>query len=132
MATKRLWADSHMLWADNHSHLRQVNEAALEGEGGGVGAVGDAELAEQAVDVGFDGGLGDVEVGGDLFVGAAGDDAFEDTEFARGELLAADALGELFCDGGGDAGFAAVDDADGGEELFDSHAFEQVGLGAGL
>ena len=52
---------------------------------------------------------------GDLFVGAAGDDALEDGEFAGGEGLAAHAFGELFCDGGGDAGFAAVDGLDGGE-----------------
>ena len=37
----------------------QVDDAALEGAGGGLGAVGYAELAEDVVDVALDGGFAD-------------------------------------------------------------------------
>src|SRR5437879_1299419 len=53
--------------------LVEVDDAALQGHGGGLGAVGGAEFAEQVVDVGLDSGLGDEEGGGDLLVALAGD-----------------------------------------------------------
>ena len=37
----------------------EMDDAALEGAGGGLGAIGDAEFAEDVVDVTFDGGLAD-------------------------------------------------------------------------
>ena len=37
----------------------QMDDAALEGAGGGLGAIGYAELAEDVVDVTFDGGFAD-------------------------------------------------------------------------
>jgi hypothetical protein len=109
-----------------------MDYTALNGDGCGLRAVGDVELAEKIVDVGFYGGFADVEVDGDLFVGAAGYDAFEDGELAGGKGLAAHAFGQLFGDGSGDAGLAGVDGLDGGGELFDGHALEEVGLSSGL
>ena len=42
------------------SDFLKVDDAALEGAGGGLGAVGDAEFAEDVVDVAFDRGFTDV------------------------------------------------------------------------
>ena len=80
----------------------------------------------------LDGSLRDIEIAGDLLIGTAGNDAFQDTEFSRRELLPADSFGELFRYGCRDARFAAVYNADGGEQLFDRHTLQQVGLGSGL
>ena len=54
--------------------VRQADEAAPDGRRGGLRAVGDAQLAEDVVDVALDGGLADVERGRDLLVAAAEDD----------------------------------------------------------
>lgn len=88
------------------------NEAALNGGGGGLGSVGDTELAEQAVDVSFDGGLGDIEERSDLLVAAAVDDLFEDVEFAGCEFFGPHALGEPLGDGWGNMRFSRVYGAD--------------------
>jgi len=37
----------------------KMDDAALEGAGGGLGAIRNAELAEDVVDVAFDGGFAD-------------------------------------------------------------------------
>lgn len=57
--------------------LFEMNEATLNSDGRGVCAVADAKLAQQVIDVGFDGSFGDSQVRGDFLVGATGDDALE-------------------------------------------------------
>ncbi len=59
------------------------------GVGDGLGAVVQAGLAEQVVDVGLDGGLGDVEPRGDLGVGEAGCNECEDLVLSGGGRPAA-------------------------------------------
>ena len=75
-------------------------EATLNGNGRRVCAVTDSKLAQQIVDVGFDGSFRDSEVGGDFLVGAAGNDALKDCELAGSELLGSNAIGEFFGDCG--------------------------------
>jgi hypothetical protein len=107
-------------------------DTSLKSYGGGVSAIADAEFAEQAIDVRLDGGFTDLQVGGDLFVGTAGYDTFQDFQFAIGEGLRAHPFGEFFCDGGGDQRSSAVNCLDGGEELINGHSFEEIGFCAGL
>src|SRR5215467_15422267 len=63
------------------------DQPELAGAGGGLGAVGRAELAEQVGDVFFDGGEGDHEVVGDLLVGCAGGEPVQDLRFAGGQRV---------------------------------------------
>src|SRR5215813_14916534 len=58
------------------------DQPELAGAGGGLGAVGRAELAEQVGDVFLDGGEGDHEVVGDLLVGCAGGEQAQHLSFA--------------------------------------------------
>jgi hypothetical protein len=64
--------------------LVKVDNSPLQGGGRGLGAIGHPQLAEQAVDVGLDRGLGDVERGGNLFVAVPSHDQLQDLGFARG------------------------------------------------
>src|SRR5262245_56424626 len=58
------------------------DQPELAGAGGGFGAVGRAELAEQVSDVLLDGIEGDDEVVGDLLVGCAGGEQVQHLHFA--------------------------------------------------
>jgi hypothetical protein len=68
------------------SRLIQMQEAAAEGFGGGLGAVADAQLGEDVADVALDGVLGDVERGADFLVALAGTDEAEDFDFALADI----------------------------------------------
>ena len=61
------------------------DQAGLVGRDDELGAGGAVELAEQGVDVGFDGGLADSELVGDVGVGAAAGDGDEDLAFTLGQ-----------------------------------------------
>ena len=58
--------------------LIERDEAALNGEGNGFGAVGCAQLAHDGTDVKFGGALADDQLGCDLFVGHALREQMED------------------------------------------------------
>jgi hypothetical protein len=58
-----------------------VDQAVLVGVHDGLDAIAQVELAEHPADVGFHGGLGQHEPGGDLGVGQAGRDLGEDLAF---------------------------------------------------
>jgi hypothetical protein len=108
------------------------NNAPLNGGSGGLGTIGHAEFAQQAIDVGFDGGFGDVEEGGNLLVAAAVHDLLKDIEFTRGQFFGAHSLGEALRNRRRYVRFACVNGADGRYEVFGCHALEQVCPGAGL
>jgi hypothetical protein len=55
-----------------------------------MGAVGDSQFTEEPIDVRLNGGFRDGEIGGDFLIGAAGDDSFEDAQFAGGKRLPTD------------------------------------------
>src|ERR1700760_2130446 len=65
--------------------LIKMNDPALQRGGGRLGAVGHAEFAQQAVDVGFDRGLGNTERPGNLLVAVAADNQLQYLGFARGQ-----------------------------------------------
>src|SRR3954464_2084656 len=77
-ALQALWAEPHPL-CDAVGGLRQTaagafaasDAAGLVGPHGDLDAVSGAELSHEAGEVGFDGAWGDVELAGDLIVGAA-------------------------------------------------------------
>jgi hypothetical protein len=62
-----------------------VGEVVVVGVADGLRTVVCAGFAEQVVDVGFDGGLGDVEPRRDLGVGQAGGDQGEDLGLPGGQ-----------------------------------------------
>ena len=59
----------------------------LVGVADGLGAVACAGLGEDVIDVRFDGCAADHERGGDLGVGEAGGDEFEDFDLAGGRVV---------------------------------------------
>src|SRR5439155_5747550 len=63
-----------------------LEEAELPRLADGVGAGGDAELAEDRACMGLDGVEGDVELGGDLALGELAREEPQDGELALGEL----------------------------------------------
>src|SRR3984893_3330332 len=65
--------------------LRLTGTQSVARPGGDVGAVGQAELAEDVLDVALGGALGDVHEGGDLLVGQALRDVCGDFAFAAGQ-----------------------------------------------
>ena len=67
----------------------EADDAALDGEGGSVGAVGGSHFVEDDADVQFDGAHAHVQGGDDVFVRMSFDDEAEDSQFALGERLAA-------------------------------------------
>src|SRR5215212_10235446 len=108
--------------------VRQAHEAAADGRRGGLRAVGHAQLAEDVVDVALDGGLADVERGGNLLVAPAEDDLLQDFKLAPRQVRPADASREALGDDAGDAPPARVDGADGVLQLLEEHVLEQVAL----
>ena len=127
VATATLWRfhDAVYRWA-----IGGLPSAAHEGEDGEhpavrVGGAVDAELEEDLGDVGFDGAIGEVEVGADRLVRPAFGDEGEDfmlTRRERGEwIVVAVSAEEAGHDRRVDDGFAVVDapqrvDEDGGGE----------------
>src|ERR1700723_3592812 len=109
-----------------------MDQPALDGHGRCIGAVADSEFAEQVIDVGFDGRLGDEEIGSDLLVCAACDNALEYGEFTGSKILRAHAVCELFGDRGGNTGLSGMGYADRVEKVIDGNSLEQIGLGSCL
>lgn len=70
----------------------EVDDALPHGLDGGLGAVGHAELVEDAGEVGLDAFLTEGERAGDFLVAQAVDEVVQDFEFARGEILAVEPL----------------------------------------
>ena len=71
------------------SGVAGAHEAGLVGEHDGLDAVAQAELREQARDVGLDRRVADDELRRDLGVRQPARDELEDLELARGELVEA-------------------------------------------
>src|ERR1700677_938497 len=74
----------------------EMYDTSLEGDGCGVSAIADTKFPEQAIDMRFDCGFTDLQVGGDLLICAASHDAFQNFQFAVGKGLSAHSFGELF------------------------------------
>ena len=110
-----------------------VYQSGLVGEYDGLYPVAEAQLGEDPAEVAFDGGLADVEGGGDLAVGHSLGDVDQDLPFAAGQLVqrgaarrltaaqvgqeAGEVVEEPAGDAGGDDGVAAGDGADGVGEV---------------
>src|ERR1051325_8265940 len=111
---------------------RKVDDAALQGGGGGLGSVRDAELAEDAVDVTLDGGLADAERRAYLLVAAAAHDKLKDFELPSSQVRPAHAHREAFGDDAGNLTPARVHGTYRGLKLVEEHVLEQVALRARL
>lgn len=110
---------------------------------GCLGAVTNAELAEDVGEVVFDGAFGDVELGGDFFVAGSGGNELEDFEFAVREGFgeigwfggwgseAVEFGNDFGGDGGLEEGFATGGGADGFDEFLGGDIFEEVADGSG-
>ena len=109
-----------------------MDDAALEGGGGGLGSVCDAELAEDAVDVTLDRGLADAERGAYLFVAAAAHNQLKNFKLSARQVRPAHAAREPFGDDAGNLSPARVYRAYGRLKLVEEHVFEQVALRARL
>src|SRR2546423_12904400 len=69
------------------SEARLLDEAAADGEDGGLGAVLGAELLHDVDDVVLDGVWAEVELGRDLFISQALDDVRQDLLLALSQAL---------------------------------------------
>src|SRR5271163_5250627 len=104
--------------------LVKVHNSPLQRGGRGLGAIGHAQLAEQAVDVGLHRGLGDVEGGSNLLVAVPAHDQLQHLSFAASQRGRAHALRQPFGHGSRNTGFAGIDGADGIHQFFAGHALE--------
>jgi hypothetical protein len=119
------------------------DDAGLVGEDDGLNAVAQAEFREHPPDMRLDGGVGHDELVGDLRVGEAAGDEFQDVELAsrqvvelrrrlRGRLVVTDErLDQPPGDGRGEQGFSLADGADARDELFGWDVLEQESARAG-
>jgi hypothetical protein len=103
----------------------ELDDAALEGDGDGVGAVVGIELGQNTFDVGLDGFFGDGEVIGNDFIGVTGGDQAKDFDFASGELVVGGVIGEFGGDFWRDAFVSGMDGADGIEQFAMQETFQQ-------
>src|SRR5207248_8697783 len=113
------------------------DDPGFVGEDDGLYAVAQAELGEHSPDVRLDGGVGHDELLGDLRVGEAAGDEFQDVELAGcqvvelwwrprgGRVVADERVDQPPGDGRREQGFSLVDGADGCDELFGWEVFEQ-------
>jgi hypothetical protein len=116
----------------------------LVGVDGDLHPVPQAELGEDAGDVALDGGLAEVEPGGELGVRQAPGHQPDDAEFPFGETPgrvrgggaggrpAAEVLDQPAGDGGGEQGLACGHRAHGAGQLLAARVLEQEAAGAGL
>src|ERR1700733_4026662 len=89
--------------------LVKVHDSPLQRGSRGLGAIGHAQFAEQAVDVGLHRGLRDAERGSNLFVAVSSHDQLQHLGFARGQGGGAHALRLAFGDRIRDTGLAGID-----------------------
>jgi len=120
------------------------DDAGLVGEDDGLNAVAQAEFREHPPDMRLDGGVGHDELLGDLRVGEAAGDEFQDVELAgrqvvelwgrllRGWVVADERLDQPPGDGRGEQGFSVADGADARDELFGWDVLEQESARAGM
>jgi len=66
------------------ARLAEVHDPSLQGAGGGLGAVGDTQFAENVIDVTLDGCFANRKLAGDLFVALAVDNLLEHFELTTG------------------------------------------------
>ena len=112
--------------------LGLAEEGPAIAEGDSVGAVGGAELAEEASRVGLDGVLGQVELAADLGVRATPGHPGEDLELALGEGRGHAFDGGARAAGEGVTAAAAVERLpNGGDELLAGGVLAQIATGTG-
>src|SRR5580765_5700524 len=119
-------------------------QSVLVGVVDGLGAVAGAGLCEDVVDVGFDRGVAEDQLAGDLEVGQAGADEGQDFGFSGGERVGQGAGGgdlgavaqggrnESLLDLGGKVGLAAVQGQQGLFDLLGGGVLGQVAAGSRL
>src|SRR4051812_9119361 len=112
--------------------LVKVDDASLQCGGCGLRAITYPELAEQAVDVGLHCRFRDKKCRGDLLVAVAAHDKAQHLSLAVGERRSVHALGQALGYRCRNARSAAVDGANGGEQLLRVHPFEKIAAGTGL
>ena len=103
-----------------------MDDASLDGDDGGLGAVGDPEFREDIGDVKFYGGLRHVQGGCELLVAETGDNVPKNLQFTGGQRVASLAGGEFGGDHRRKIGVARDDMPDGFEDVFDFRGFEHV------
>src|SRR6266566_26028 len=119
--------------------LVEWDQALLQAEDGGLGAVGEVQLGQDAGDVGLDGLLADRQGPSDLAVGAAVGQGGQDLPLARGQVVQWPAtdrgLADLADQPGGDPGLQHALATGGGphrgDDLVDAGGLGQVGERAG-
>ena len=66
------------------ANLTQVDQPALEGGGGCLGTVRDAELTENVIDMTLDRGFADAQAGADFFIALASHNQLQHFHFPAG------------------------------------------------
>lgn len=117
-----------------------VEDVVFDGVGGGFGAGGEVEFAEERADVVADGFFAEENVVGDFFVGFAFGDEGHNVQFSVGEVgegfvfgfagSFADSVKDALGDGGVEEGVAASDGFEGADEFVTADLFEDVARGA--
>ena len=110
----------------------EMNDAALEGDGDGVGAIFCSELAEDALHVGLDGARSGAEEVGDFLIAEAAGNQADHFDFTRGEGNFGKEAVELLGDLKRNVTLAGEDGADGTDDFGVHHVLEQVASDAGL
>src|SRR5580704_8842873 len=123
------WSACSWFWL---SQRLQGDDAALDRGSSGLGSVGYPELTQQAVDVGLDGGFGNVKFRGDLLVTSTAHDLLQDIELARSQLFCTDAFGKPLRNGRWNVRAPRMHGANSRDQVVGSHAFQQVSARACL
>src|ERR1700752_3137001 len=120
------------LFVANRFLWLEVNDAALEGAGGGLGAVGYAEFSENVVDVAFNRGFADAQRTRNFFVGLAFHNFLKHLKLTNSKFRSVHSFREAFSNHRWKAAGSGMDFPDRVFQLFEEHVFQQIALCARL
>ncbi len=89
--------------------LTQVHQPALQGGGGGLGSISDAELAEDIIDVTLNGRFADTQAGAYFLIALALHDQLEHFHLSAGQIRARHSLDQPLGNGGGNVPRSGMD-----------------------
>src|SRR5271170_962003 len=110
----------------------EMDDAAPNSDGDGLGAIACTELFHDVLDMPLDRFLGDKKERGDVAVSISSGDLLKDLYFTITQRLITEMFGKLGRNLRGNVFFSGMHLADGVDELLSRHALEQVCLGPGL
>src|SRR5260370_135970 len=97
-----------------------------------LGAIGHAELAQDVIDMGFDGRLTDPQSRRNLPIAIRLDYQFQHFQFAGGQLRAPNSPGQPLGYSGRNPSTARMDGSNCAQQFLGEHIFEEVAASAGL